>query len=354
MRKLNFGAGPSPLPEEVLREAQAGLLEYRDQGLSILELGHRTPIYDELHHGAAARVLRLLGVDPAAWTCLFLPGGATLQFAQVPLNLGRQGEYVVSGTWAKKAFEEARRLGPARLLATSEPTGFDRIPAELAPAPGASYLHLTTNNTVYGTQWRALPRCEAPLVLDASSDVLSRRLDLSRVGLLYAGAQKNLGAAGVSVVALRKDLLQRTPPDVPHIFSYAAHAAAQGILNTPPVFAIWLVDLMTRWIERQGGVAALEAVNERKAARLYASLDAHPLYRPHARREDRSRMNVVWRLSRPELEPELLRQAEARGLLGLAGHRSLGGFRASLYNAVSEEAVGALAGFLDEFARAHG
>jgi phosphoserine aminotransferase len=351
VRKWNFGAGPGALPEEVLEQVRDGVLEWRGQGLGMLELGHRTSHYEQLHHGAAARVLRLLEVDPAEWTCLLLPGGATLQFAQVPLNLGRQGAYAVTGTWAKKAFEEARRLGPAHLAASSEATRFDRLPTALDVPPGASYLHLTTNNTVYGTQWASLPECAAPLVLDASSDVASRPLDLSRVGLLYAGAQKNLGAAGVAVVALRNELLERVPADVPHMLSYKAHAQAGGIYNTPPVFAVWVLDLVTRWVEDRGGVAHFARVNERKAARLYACLDAHPLFRPHARPADRSRMNVTFRLARPELEPELLAEAEAEGLLGLAGHRSVGGFRVSLYNAVPEAAVEALVGFLEAFAR---
>ena len=354
MRRWNFGAGPGALPEAVLEEVREGLLEWGGLGLGMLELGHRTPHYEELHQGAAARVLRLLEVDdPAGWVCLFLAGGATLQFAQVPLNLGRQGAYAVTGTWAKKAWEEARRLGPAHLAASSEESRFDRIPAALDVPPGASYLHLTTNNTVYGTQWAALPACEVPLVLDASSDVLSRRLDLSRVGLLYAGAQKNLGAAGVTVVALRRELLERTPADVPHMLSYRAHAQAGGIYNTPPVFAVWVLDLVTRWVEREGGVSAFAAKNEAKAARLYACLDAHHLFRPHAQPAHRSRMNVTFRLARPELEPTLLAEAEREGLLGLAGHRSVGGFRASLYNAVPPAAVEALVAFLEAFARRH-
>lgn len=355
MRRWNFGAGPGALPEEVLEEAREGLLEYRGLGLGVLELGHRTSHYEELHQGVAARVLRLLDVDdPARWTCLFLGGGATLQFAQVPLNLGRQGAYTVTGTWAKKAWEEARRIGPAHLAATSEATAFDRLPTALDVPAGASYLHLTTNNTVYGTQWRSLPACEAPLVLDASSDVLSRPLDLSRVLLLYAGAQKNMGAAGATIVAIRNEALERTPPDVPHMLSYRAHAQAGGIYNTPPVFAVWLVDLVTRWVERQGGVAHFTRQTELKAARLYGCLDAHPLFRPLARTADRSHMNAVFRLTRTELEPVLLREAEQAGFLGLAGHRSVGGFRVSLYNAVSLAAVEALVGFLEDFARRNG
>lgn len=354
MRKWNWNAGPSQLPEEVLEEAREALLELGGTGVGVLELGHRTPHYDEVHHGAAQAVLRLLELDPRDWTCLFLGGGASMQFAQIPMNLGRRSDHVVTGLWAQKAFDEARILGPARLAATSAGTKHDRIPERLELDPGASYLHVTTNNTVYGTQWRALPECAVPLVVDMSSDICSRRLDLSRASLIFAGAQKNLGAAGATIVAIRKELLARTPADVPHMLSYRAHHEAKGIYNTPPVFAIWLVGRMAAWIERQGGVAALEAVNERKAAALYRCLDSHPLWVPLARPQDRSRMNVTWRLSRPELEPVLIQEADAAGLLYLAGHRSAGGFRASLYNAMPERAVAALVAFLEDFARRRG
>ncbi|RMG14423.1 MAG: 3-phosphoserine/phosphohydroxythreonine transaminase [Planctomycetota bacterium] len=352
-RAYNFSAGPATLPLEVLEEAREALLSLGDLGAGILEVSHRGPEYTEIHESARARLLQLLGAG-SDWELLFLQGGASLQFTMVPQNLGADADYVLTGNWSQKAIAEARLLGgDVHVAASSEDTGFDRIPTELDLRPGASFVHVTSNNTVRGTQWPELPRTDAPLVVDMSSDILSRPVDLDRVGLIYAGAQKNLGPAGVTLVLIRKELLARTPDGLPTLLRYTTHAEKGSRFNTPPVFAIYVVGLVARWIESQGGVAALAARNEAKAQRLYAAIDASPLYEGTARPESRSRMNVTFRITRDGLEEEFLRGAAARGLLGLKGHRSVGGLRASIYNAMPPEGVDALVRYLDEFAAAH-
>jgi phosphoserine aminotransferase len=370
MRVHNFNAGPAALPLAVLEEAQRELVDHRGSGLSVLEMSHRGGAYDEIHRQAVDGLARLLAL-PAGTSVLLLQGGASLQFAMAPLNLlapgGRAG-YVLTGEWSKKALAVAKRVaaergGEARVAASTEDEGFRRVPRgeEIAVDPGADYLHVTSNNTIFGTQWRELPETGGvPLVVDASSDVLSRRLPAERIALLYAGAQKNLGPAGVTVVAVRDDLLDRAPDTLPAILRYRTHREKDSLYNTPPTFGVYLLGLVVRWIEEQGGVAAIEAVNEKKADLLYAALDESDFFRGHADPDSRSRMNVTFRVSAggrlPDeaLEKRFLAEAAEAGMIGLKGHRSVGGLRASLYNAVSLESVEVLVDFLRDFARRNG
>jgi phosphoserine aminotransferase len=354
-RVHNFGAGPAALPVEVLREAREALLEFRGTGVGILELSHRSDEFVAVRADAEARLRRLAGATDE-WAVLFLQGGASLQFHMVPLNLGADADYVLTGVWSHKAYDEAARLGRPRVAASSEATGHDRIPDALDLREGAAFVHITSNNTIYGTQWQQVPETTAPLVCDASSDIFSRPLDLSRFSLVYAGAQKNLGPSGVTVVLARRALLARSAgKQLPPMLDYAVQAKNDSSYNTCPTFSIYVVDLVARWLEEQGGLAAVGARNERKAARVYAAIDAAPhLYRGHARPEARSRMNVTFRLASDDLERRFLAEADARRFVGLRGHRSVGGVRASLYNAVSEAAVDALVTFMQDFAARHG
>ncbi len=354
-RAHNFGAGPGVLPVEVLEEAREALLSFGETGVGILELSHRSDAFVAARQEAEARLRRLAGVGDD-WAVLFLQGGASLQFHMVPLNLGAAGDYVLTGVWSQKALEEARRLetptARPHVAATSEPTGFDRIPGALDLRPDAAFVHYTSNNTIYGTQWHHLPEVGgAPLVVDASSDIFSRPMDFSRHALVYAGAQKNLGPSGVTVVFVRRDLLARSAGrGLPPMLDYAVQAKNDSSYNTCPTFGIYLVGLVARWIEGAGGLPAMAERNARKAARVYAAIDAAPgVFRGHARPEARSQMNVTFRLPDAAAERRFLEGAEARGLVGLKGHRSVGGVRASLYNALPEAAVDALVDWMQEF-----
>ncbi len=358
MRTMNFAPGPAALPLEVLERIRADLPEYRGEGRSVLELSHRGDAFRAIDQAATERLRRLLQV-PDTHAVLWLQGGARAQFAWLPLNLlepGRPAAYVVSGHWAARALAEARTVGEAVEAASSRDANFAHVPAPdtwTVPA-SASYLHLTTNNTIYGTQLRAWrrPAADVPVVCDASSDVLSRPVDWSHTDLLYAGAQKNLGPAGVTLVVIRRDLAERAPRPLPEALRYATWVRAGSAWNTPPVFAIYVVGLVLEWLEERGGLAAAERWAQRKAELVYGALDAHPdVYRPVARAQDRSPMNVTWRLADPSREAAFLHAAAARGIDGIRGHRSVGGFRASLYNAVPLEWAEALATFLDDFAR---
>ena len=364
MRVHNFGAGPAALPLPVLERAREELLDHAGTGMSVLEASHRSPAYDAVHRGALDGLRRVLGV-PEGWSILLLQGGASLQFAMAPMNLltaGGSADYVLTGSWSIKALAEAERVAAgrgarARVAGSTEADDFTRIPrpGELDLDPEADYLHLTTNNTIFGTQWHELPEVgEVPLVADASSDVLSRPVPVERFGLIYAGAQKNLGPAGVTLVVVRDDLLERAPAGLATMLDYRTHAAKDSLHNTPPTFAIYLVGLVVDWIEAQGGAAAMAERNRRKAESLYAAIDASGFYRGTARPASRSWMNVTFRLPDEALERRFLAAAAGEGLVGLKGHRSVGGVRASLYNAVPPEAVEALVAFLREFERNHG
>jgi phosphoserine aminotransferase len=356
-RVHNFYAGPAALPLPALERAQAELLDFAGTGMSVMEISHRAKPFIALQDEAESLVRELLGV-PANYKVLFLQGGASLQFAMAPMNLltpESRADYVLTDDWSKKALKEAKRFGQTRVVATSEETRFDRIPAEIPVASDAAYLHVTSNNTIVGTQFQRFPDTGAvPLIADMSSDIMGRPLEVSRFGLIYAGAQKNLGPSGVTLVILRDDLIAAGNADLATMLSYKTHAEAGSMYNTPPTFGIYMLRNVLDWIKNEGGVAAMEARNARKASAIYGAIDRHAgFYEGHAQPDSRSVMNVTFRL--PEsVEKRFVAEAEAEGFVGLAGHRSVGGCRASIYNAVSEDSVKALAAFMDEFARKNG
>ena len=358
-RIYNFSAGPAVLPVEVLEEAQRDLVALPGVGMSVMEISHRSKPFDEIIQRAEAD-LRSLGGVPAGYKVLFLQGGASLQFSAVPMNLLREGtsaDYIVTGDWSKKALKEAKKVGATRVAATTEETGFRRIPSqdELRLDTGAAYVHMTSNNTIFGTEFSYVPETgSVPLVCDASSDIFSRPIDVSKFGLIYAGAQKNLGPSGVTLVIVREDLLDRSADSLPSVLSYKTMAAAGSLYNTPPVFGIYILGLVLRWMVKQGGLEAIGAVNDRKAAKLYAELDRSEFWSPHAEKDSRSAMNVTFRLPSEDLEKTFVKEATAAGFDGLKGHRSVGGLRASIYNAFPEAGSAALVQFMQEFERRHG
>jgi phosphoserine aminotransferase len=358
-RIYNFSAGPAILPIPVLEEASKGILEIGGSGMSLLEVSHRGKEYEAIHFDARERLLRLLGLSPDEYTALFLGGGASLQFAMLPMNFLRPGQtadYVHTGEWAIKAIKEAKRFGTVNVAASSEDSKFSYIPKDLNLTSGAQYVHITTNNTIEGTEYGTFPDTGAvPLVADASSDILAKQVDYSRFHLIYAGAQKNAGPAGVTLVIARKSYLEQASDDVPVILSYKTHAKADSLYNTPPVFGVYVVGLVLKWIEDQGGLSVVEARNREKAGMIYRAFEEYPdFYEPAVTdRADRSLMNITFRLKDAELEKEFLAGAKERGMDGLKGHRSVGGFRASTYNAFPVEGCQALADYLHEFATAH-
>jgi phosphoserine aminotransferase len=358
-RIFNFSAGPAVLPGEVLEQAQRDLLSLPGVGMSVLEISHRSAAFDEIIEGCEADLRTLAGI-PEGYHVLFLQGGASLQFSMVPMNLlGPQGsaDYIVTGVWSQKAVKEAKRVGPVKIAATTEAEKFTRVPGqhELSLDPDAAYLHYTTNNTIYGTEFHYVPDAgSVPLVVDASSDMFSRPIDVSKFALIYAGAQKNLAPAGLTLVIVRDDMLGRTPSSLPTMLQYSVHAENKSMYNTPPVFAIYVMRLVLAWQLKQGGLAAIEKRNVRKAEQLYSEIDRTGFYRGHAAKDSRSRMNVTFRLPSEELEKKFAKEATAAGLDGLKGHRSVGGIRASIYNAFPEEGVDALVRFMAEFERRNG
>ncbi len=357
----NFNAGPAVLPRLVLEQAQAEMLDFAGSGMSVMEISHRSSAFDKIQNEAEANLRSLLNL-PEEYRILFLQGGATTQFAMVPMNLapaGHSADYTVTGAWAKGAFKEASRLGKARTAASSEGTGFDRIPSpgDLDLDPQAAYLHFTSNETIHGIEWATEPAAPAgvPLVCDMSSNMLSRPVDPTKYGLIYAGAQKNLGPSGVTLVIVRQDLLERTPQGLPLMLDYRLQAENRSLYNTPPVFSIYIVGLTLRWLLENGGLAGIDRRDQVKANHLYRNIDdSGGFYRGHAQPTSRSRMNVTFFLPNEELETAFLKEASTNGFVGLKGHRSLGGIRASLYNALPLESVEALSQFMAEFLRTHG
>ncbi len=350
-RQHNFSAGPAALPLSVIEEVKSELPTYADAGASVMEISHRSPQYTAIAASAVSLLRELLGLTDE-WHVLFLQGGASMQFYQVPLNFlgdGSTADYVNTGAWSAKAIAQARAVGKTAVVASSEESGFDHIPAvgDWSRSDNVAYTHITTNNTIYGTRFSGDPDVAAPIVADMSSDFLSRPINLDRYGLIYAGAQKNLGPAGVTIVLLRDYLLQRRREGVPTMLDYGTHAAK--LFNTPPVFAVYIVEKVLRWIKAGGGLAAMAERNEEKAGLLYDRIDASGFYRGVARLEDRSRMNVTFRLPSEDLEKEFVAGAAERGLRSLKGHRSAGGVRASIYNACPQESVEALVSFMSEF-----
>jgi phosphoserine aminotransferase len=325
----------------------------------VLEISHRSKPFDEIIQGAEADIRALAGISDD-YAVLFLQGGASMQFSMVPMNLLQQGataDYIVTGVWSQKAVKEAKRVGTVKIAATTEADNFTHVPsqADLELTPGASYVHMTSNNTIYGSQWHTLPDAGgSPLVNDASSDIFSKPIDVAKHGLIYAGAQKNLGPSGVTLVIIRKDLLERSPASLPTMLNYKTHAENESLFNTPPVFGIYVLRLVLKWLRANGGLEAMAAQNERKANLLYAEIDRTGFYRGHARPDSRSWMNVTFRLPNEELEKQFAKESTAAGLDGLKGHRSVGGLRASIYNAFPEEGVQALVDFMREFERKNG
>jgi len=359
-RIFNFGAGPAVLPEPVLSEAQRDLMALPGVGMSVLEISHRSKVFDEIIQGCEADIRKLAAI-PSGYHVLFLQGGASLQFSMVPMNLlpaGGKADYIVTGSWSKKAVKEAQKVGSVNVAATTEEDNFSRVPepSEIRLDPEAAYVHFTTNNTIFGTEWRAEPAVGGvPLIADASSDIFSRPIDVSRYGLIYAGAQKNLGPSGVTLVILREDLLARSPKNLPTMLDYNTHAKEKSLYNTPPVFGIYVMRLTMKWLLDQGGLDAVGRHNEKKAGLLYDAIDGSGgFYRPHAKPGSRSNMNVTLRLPSEELEKRFVSESKAAGFDGLKGHRSVGGIRASLYNAFPLSGVESLVSFMKEFQRRSG
>lgn len=349
--KHNFGAGPSILPKEVFEEASRAILDFEGSGLSILEISHRSKEFEAVIYEAEQLVREILSV-PHGHSILFLQGGATTQFAQIPMNLlpvDGHAAYLDTGVWASKAAKEAKRIGEVNIVASSSDMNYNYIPKDYDIPEDAAYLHLTSNNTIYGTELFDLPATDVPIVSDMSSDIFSRELDVSQYGMIYAGAQKNLGPAGMVLVIVKDELLGKSGRIIPSIFDYQSHIAAKSMYNTPPVFAIYVSMLTLRWLKNKGGVSVIEQENLVKARTLYDEIERNPLFVPTAAEEDRSRMNVTFVAETKEIETAFLEFAKERDLVGLKGHRSVGGFRASIYNAMSINGIHALVDAMQEF-----
>lgn len=351
----NFNAGPSVLPKTVIGQAAAAVTDFEGSGISILEYGHRTSRFTAVMEEACALVKELmcLGNDHEV---LFLHGGASTQFMQVPMNLLDDKEsaaYADTGIWSHKAIQEAKLFGNVEVVCSSREQGYRFIPGDFAIPNDSRYFHITTNNTVYGTQWQSIPNISIPMVADMSSDIFSRVIDFSRFGLIYAGAQKNMGAAGVNLVVVNKHLLGRVKRKLPTILDYRNHIKEKSMLNTPPVFAVYVSLLTLRWIKEEGGVAEMEKRNREKAEKLYREIDDNPLFRGTVVKQDRSRTNACFVIEKPELEADFLKYTDSLGIVGIKGHRSTGGFRASLYNGLATESVDALISAMRTFRAAH-
>ena len=356
----NFNAGPAALPLPVLQEIQESFLDFKGSGMSITEVSHRSKWFDDVINDAIARIRRLLKLDDS-YQVLFLQGGASLQFAMIPMNCladTDSADYVNTGTWATKAIQEAQLLGKnIKVVASSEDRGFCYIPQNIAYSQNPSYVHITSNNTIKGTQWGTYPDVKgAPLVSDMSSDFMSRAFDVKPFGLIYAGAQKNIGPAGVCVVIIRDDMLKRTPPkNIPTMLKYTTHASKNSMYNTPPCFGVYTIQLVMKWLEETiGGLEAMDAVNRKKAGCLYDLMDKSRFYQGTADLSSRSLMNVTFRLPSEDLEKQFVQEAQANDFGGLKGHRSVGGCRASIYNATTLASVQALADFMITFERKNG
>jgi phosphoserine aminotransferase len=359
MRKFNFSPGPAVLPEEVLRQAQEEMLDWHGSGMSVMEMSHRGKEFMSIAAAAEADLRELLAI-PSHYKVLFLQGGATSQFAMVPMNLlqGRShADYIHTGEWAKKAIGEARKFCSVNVAASSEDRKFTYAPPQSAwkLSPQAAYVHYTGNETIGGVEFHWIPQTgDVPLVCDLSSSLLSRPLDVGRFGLIYAGAQKNIGPAGLTIVIVREDLIGHAPASTPSMFDYKIQADNESMYNTPPTYALYVAGLVFQWLKRRGGLAGMEKVNIAKAQLIYELLDASRFYASPVAKEDRSRMNVPFTLRDASLDEAFLQQAGQRGLLQLKGHRSVGGMRASIYNAMPIEGVQALVEFMREFERARG
>jgi len=358
-RVYNFSSGPAVLPVPVLEEIQRDMMALPGVGMSILEISHRSAAFEAILARAEADI-RALAAIPSSYKVLFLQGGASTQFSMVPMNLltpGATADYIDAGSWGDKAVKEAKKVGTVNIAASTRGENYSRVPlqSELKLTPGAAYVHVTSNNTIEGTEYKTLPDVgDVPLVNDTSSDMFSRPLDIARHGLIYSGAQKNLGPSGVTLVIIREDLLARSQKSLPTMMNYAIQAENGSMYNTPPTFAVYTLGLVMKWLIAQGGLAAIAAINERKAAKLYAEIDRSGFYRGTAHKDCRSLMNVTFRLASEDLEKLFVKESTAAGLDGLKGHRSVGGMRASIYNAFPEPGIDDLVAFMREFERTHG
>lgn len=360
-RVHNYYAGPSALPVEVLEAAHKELLEWAGTGMSVMETSHRSKEYDKVHNEAVATFKELLGMGDE-WKVLFLQGGASLQFAMVPMNLlgeGKSADYILTGSWSEKAFKEAKIAGTARVAGTSGKDGvFLKIPKqdELELDPNAAYCHLTSNNTIFGTQWKIFPDTgNVPIVADMSSDIMSRPIDISKFGIIYAGAQKNLGPAGVTIVAIRNDMLEKCNDGLQTLLSYKTHADKNSLYNTPPCFSIYMVGQVLKWLKGKGGLGAIEKMNAEKARAVYGTIEENPnFFTSPIDPESRSHMNIVFRLPSEDLEKKFVAEGKEAGFIGLKGHRSVGGIRISTYNAITLDSVNAFVAFMKDFAAKNG
>jgi phosphoserine aminotransferase len=357
-RIYNFNAGPSPMPLTVLEKAQSELLELAGAGMSVMEMSHRSKEFQSIIDEAESGIRRLLGV-PEDYAVLFLQGGASLQFAMIPMNLRRPGksaDYVDTGSWANKAIKEAKIGGATNVIWSGKSGNYSTIPKleELKFSPDPEYVHICTNETIGGIRWSQFPKTTAPLIADMSSEILSRTIEVSRFGLIYAGAQKNLGPSGIAIIIIRKDLAERASENIPVFLRYSTHLAEGSLYNTPNTWGIYIIKLICNWMESKGGLKAFQHLSEEKAALIYNTIDSSDFWRSPVEKESRSVMNVVWRLPSESLEEQFVSQANKAGFVGLKGHRSVGGIRASIYNAVTTEAVEALVSFMKDFERRNG
>jgi phosphoserine aminotransferase len=358
-RIFNFSAGPAVLPVPVLEEAQRDMLSLPGVGMSVMEISHRSKTFDKIFNEAESGLRELMGI-PDNYHVLFLQGGASLQFSMVPMNFlpaDASADYIITGSWGKKALKEAKRAGGTNVAATTADGGFTRVPGqdELSLDPKAAYVHLTTNETIEGVEWKHEPNVgDVPLIADASSDILSHAIPVEKYALIYAGAQKNMGPSGVTLVIVRDDMLSRIPDGLHTMLDYRTHVENKSLYNTPNTWGIYIISLVCKWLRGKGGLAGMERENDEKAQLLYDAIDATEFYRGHADADSRSIMNVTFRLPTEELEKQFSTEATAHGLDGLKGHRSVGGIRASIYNAFPKEGVAALVSFMNEFERKHG
>ncbi|ADK81257.1 3-phosphoserine/phosphohydroxythreonine transaminase [Sediminispirochaeta smaragdinae] len=359
-RKLNFYAGPSVLPVEVLEELQANIVDYQGNGFSLIEASHRGKVYDKVHNEAIALIKELMGISDD-YSVIFLGGGATLQFSMVPMNFlvdGKVGDYTLTGTWAKKAYTDAEKIGKVHAVFDGKDKNYTTLPeaSSVKPSANSAYLHLTSNETIGGLEWKHWPETgDVPLIADMSSDILSRPVPVDKFAMIYAGAQKNLGPAGATIAIIRNDLLERCGDHLTAYLNYKTHTKSNALYNTPPVFSIWGIKLVLEWIKKTGGAEAMAKRAEKKSALLYGTMaESNGFYRCPVDEKYRSTMNVVFRLPNEELEAKFLKESEEAGMLGLKGHRSVGGCRASIYNSLPEDAVSTLAQFMKEFQRKNG
>ena len=358
MKKFNFSAGPAMLPKDVMLKAQEEFVDYQGTGHGILELSHRGAQFDETIIKTEANIRELMNISDD-YAVTFIQGGASMQFAMIPMNIMKPGgyaQYSDTGQWSAKASKEAALFGEVKEISSSKSTNYDRVPdiRHWKPEAEASYIHMTTNNTVAGTQYHEIPEVEAPLVADMSSDIMSRVIDVNKFGIIYAGSQKNLGPSGVALTIIRKDLLERTPKHTPSMLNYNTYVKSQSMYNTPPTFSIYMLGLVTDWFKAQGGINVIENINDTKSEALYELIDRSGFYRSPVQAASRSKMNIVWRLPSEELEAKFVKEAAVAGLTGLKGHRSVGGCRASIYNAMPLAGVETLIDFMIEFERVNG